>query len=124
MVPVYQGVPSHNFEKKSTSKKPELTNLQPKTLRNWTSLSAGVHFFGPHSLSLLDLTGALQESTFTNPGLHVRLDLTFKSKKLILAENLQQGGGRFWKALTPLRQNSTPLKQTAEKDRSALPIVR
>ena len=33
------------------------------------------------------------------------LDLTFKSKKLILAENLQQGGRRFGKTLTPLRQN-------------------
>ena len=39
------------LKKKSTSKKPELTNLQPKTLRNWTSLSASaaVHFFGPRS---------------------------------------------------------------------------
>jgi hypothetical protein len=43
--------PRRYFEKKSTSKKPELTNLQPKPLRNWTSLSAAVHFFGPHSLS-------------------------------------------------------------------------
>ena len=33
------------------------------------------------------------------------LDLTFKSKKLILAENLQQGVGVFGKTLTPLRQN-------------------
>ncbi len=43
--------PRQYFENKSTSKKPELANLQPKTLRNWTSLSAAVHFFGPHSLS-------------------------------------------------------------------------
>ena len=35
------------------------------------------------------------------------LDLTFKSKKLILAENLQQGGGGEGGLSSPLKQNQT-----------------
>ncbi len=57
------GPQSHNFEKKIHLEKPEPADLQPKTLRNWTSPSGAVHFFGPHSLSPFGPHWNLQKST-------------------------------------------------------------
>ena len=43
------------------------------------------------------------------------LDLTFKSKKLILAENLQQGGRRCWEGSHTFKTKQHTLKQTARR---------
>ena len=52
----------------------------------------------------------------------------FKSKKLILAENLQQGGGRFWEGshhTFKTKQHTFKTNSTKTRTRrSALPIVR
>ena len=44
------------------------------------------------------------------------LDLTFKSKKLILAENLQQGGGRFWEGSHTFKTKQHTLKTNSTKN--------
>ena len=89
VVLVYQkGGPSGNILRKNPpSKKPELTNLQPKTLRNWTSLTDQCRcaffwtsLFKPFWTSL----EPYKRAPLQIPLCMSELDLTFKSKKLIL----------------------------------------
>ena len=83
--------------------KPELANLQPKNpeeldLTKWRRAFFWTALFKPFWTSLEPYRRApLQIARIMS-----ELDLTFKSKNLILAENLQQGGWAFLGRLSHL----------------------